>query len=91
MWIDKSTPEPCQGHIVRITGHPTLIWGMINLLVIVGEGPRTVMTMTKFVVLQLDSAYNGLVGRPLMLALRAILSPNYQMIKFPTSQGPGVW
>ncbi|GAA0165846.1 hypothetical protein LIER_21142 [Lithospermum erythrorhizon] len=37
----------------------------------------------------LDSSYNGLIGRPLLNALRAVVSPLQLKMKFPTSGGIG--
>ncbi|GAA0140578.1 hypothetical protein LIER_01894 [Lithospermum erythrorhizon] len=36
-----------------------------------------------------DSSYNGLIGQPILTALRAIVSPLHLKSKFPTAEGIG--
>lgn len=85
--LEYSMLEPCPGPITGFTGHLALTMGMITLTVIVGEGSRIMMKMTQFTIVNLDSAYNGIIGRSLSLTLRAILLLCHQMIKLITPEG----
>lgn len=80
---------PWADHRPHRTRGPAI--GVITLPVIVREGARTATQMVQFTVIDMESAYNGIIGRPLIHDFRAILSKYYQMIKFPTPEGPGIW
>lgn len=91
MGFQRSQLEPCPGLIIGLTGHEAPAIGVITLPIIVGEGARTATQMAQFTVIDMELAYNGIIGRPLIHDFRAILSQYYQMIKFPTPEGPGIW
>ncbi|XP_070028677.1 uncharacterized protein [Nicotiana sylvestris] len=57
--------------------------GEIVLPVLVGE----VTLETTFHVMNQETAYNAIIGRPWIHAMRAVPSSFYQVIKFPTSWG----
>ncbi|GAA0152876.1 hypothetical protein LIER_11244 [Lithospermum erythrorhizon] len=55
-----------------------------------GEAPRTSTIRAFFTVVDIsDPSYNGLVGRPILTALRAIISPLHLKMKFPKTGGVG--
>lgn len=60
---------------------------MIELPVKFGTAPREVEIMIKFFVVQVDSAYNAILGRPTLAALQAVTSIPHFKIKFPTPNG----
>ena len=57
----------------------------IKLAVTLVEPPRTTTMMIDFLVVKCPSAFNGVLGRPLLKALKAVTSIHYQIIKFPTA------
>ncbi|GAA0166816.1 hypothetical protein LIER_43771 [Lithospermum erythrorhizon] len=62
--------------------------GMAELDFTVGEAPRTSTIRASFTVVDIsDPSYNGLIGRPILIALRAIVSPLHLKMKFPTTGG----
>ncbi|GAA0168124.1 hypothetical protein LIER_40500 [Lithospermum erythrorhizon] len=56
----------------------------------VGSGNKKSTTRAQFIVVDiLDSSYNGLIGRPILTALRAIVCPLDLKLKFLTVGGIG--
>ena len=45
--------------------------------------------MTKFLIVEAPSAYNMLLGRPSLNAIRAILFTYHMVVKFPIENGVG--
>ena len=54
-----------------------------------GDPPCQAMTIARFLVVNAPSAYNMLLGRPSLKAIKVIPSA-YHMIKFPTTSGVGM-
>ena len=63
--------------------------GAIKLAVIVGKHPRVSTIVTEFLVVYYPLAFNGIIRRPLLKALKAITSIHCLMMKFPTATGIG--
>ena len=61
--------------------------GTIKLVVTLGEPPQMATVMIDFLVVKCPSAFNGVLGRPLLKALKAITSFHCLTIKFPTVVG----
>ena len=55
-----------------------------------GDPPCQAMTAARFLVVDAPSAYNTLLGRPSLNAIKAIPSAYHMMIKFPTTSGVGM-
>ncbi|GAA0170973.1 hypothetical protein LIER_25119 [Lithospermum erythrorhizon] len=63
--------------------------GEVTLDSTVGKGTRISTIRAQFIVADLeDASYNGLIGRPILTVLRAIVSPFHKM-KFPSVGGIG--
>src|SRR3954465_6329466 len=77
------------GGLVGFTGHEAPIVGILTLPMTLGEWPRTATEMIDFVVMDLPSAYNGILGRTLLSAMGIVTSVRHQLIKFPTPHGIG--
>ncbi|RRT39648.1 hypothetical protein B296_00023280 [Ensete ventricosum] len=60
-----------------------------TLLMTFDDEPRTKTFMVPFMVVELPSAYNVIIGRPTLNKLRAVVSTYHRSIKFPTNMGPG--
>ena len=61
--------------------------GTIELVVNLGEAPRMVTIVINFLVIKYPSAYNGIFGRLLLRALKAVTSIHCLTMKFPTTAG----
>ncbi|CAL9125718.1 unnamed protein product, partial [Musa textilis] len=54
-----------------------------------GDSPKTKTVLVTFLVVDLPTAYNAILGRPTLNRLRAIISTYHQTLKFPTNVGVG--
>ena len=61
--------------------------GLITLLVVLGQGDHTVTIEIKFLVVDLPSAYNVIIGRPLMKKTNMVTTIYYLTVKFLTLTG----
>ena len=61
----------------------------IKLAVTLGEAPRMATIVIDFLVVNCLSAYNGVLGRPLLRTLKAIMSVHCLTMKFPITTGTG--
>ena len=59
----------------------------IKLAVTLGESPRTVTVVINSLTMNCLSAFNGVLGRPLLRALKAVTSIHCLIVKFPTTVG----
>ena len=57
--------------------------GHIKLAVTLGECPRVATIMTEFLAVNCLSAFNGALGRPLLQAMKAVISIHCLTMKFP--------
>ena len=64
--------------------------GSIQLVLTLGDPPCQATTTVRFLVVDAPSAYNLLLGRPSLNAIKAIPSVYHMMIKFPTTRGVGM-
>ncbi|KAL0402351.1 UNVERIFIED_CONTAM: hypothetical protein Slati_4265000 [Sesamum latifolium] len=63
--------------------------GMISLPLTLGTSPLRKTCLLKFLVVDIPSAYNVILGRPTLNAFRAIISTYHMKIKFPVVGGVG--
>ena len=63
--------------------------GAITLPLTLGAPPRSKTVITTFLVIDLPTAYNAILGRPTLNKVRVVVSTYYQTIKFPTHAGVG--
>ena len=64
-----------------------LALGLIQLVLTLGDPPCQATTTARFLVVDAPSAYNMLLGRPSLNAIKAIPSTYHMKIKFPTVSG----
>ena len=64
-------------------GEKVLPFGSIQLVLTLGEPPCQATTTARFLIVDAPSAYNMLLGRPFLNAIKAIPSAYHMMIKFP--------
>ncbi|KAL0309202.1 UNVERIFIED_CONTAM: hypothetical protein Sradi_5862500 [Sesamum radiatum] len=63
--------------------------GMISLPLTLGETPLGMAHVLKFLVVDIPSAYNVILGRPTLNAFQAVVSTYHMKIKFLVNSGVG--
>ncbi|KAK0586366.1 hypothetical protein LWI29_005751 [Acer saccharum] len=74
----KSCPSPLYG----FTGDSVVSTGKITLSVTIGKDPDQVNTMLVFLVVNAQSAYNVILGRPFLTKIKGVISIYHHMLKF---------
>ena len=64
--------------------------GSIQLVLTLGDPPCQATTAVRFLIVDAPSAYNILLGRPSLNAIRVVPSAYQMVIKFPTTNGVGM-
>ena len=90
MGIGREKLDPVNTHLRGFSGEKVLPLGSIQLVLTLGEPPCQATTTTRFLVVDAPSAYNMLLGRPSLNAIKAIPSAYHMIIKFPTMHGVGM-
>ena len=90
MGIRRDKLEPVSTHLRGFYGEKVLSLGSIKLVLTLGDPPCQATTAVKFLIVDALSAYNMLLGRPSLNAIKAIPSAYHMMIKFPTTGGVGM-
>ena len=62
----------------------------IQLVLTLGDPRCQATTTVRFLIVDAPSAYNMLLGRPSLNAIKAIPPAYHMMIKFPTTSGVGM-
>ena len=84
MGIGREKLEPVNTHLRGFSGEKVLPLGSIQLVLTLGEPPCQATTTSRFLIVDAPSAYNMLLGRPSLNAIKAIPSAYHMVIKFPT-------
>ena len=87
--IEREKLEPVSSHLRGFSGEKVLPLGSIQLVLTLGEPPYQATTTTRFLIVDAPLAYNMLLGRPSLNAIKAIPSAYHMVIKFPTIYGVG--
>ena len=82
--------ERVNTHLRGFSGEKVLPLGSIQLVLTLGDPPCQATTTARFLVVDALSAYNMLLGKPSLNAIKAIPSAYHMMIKFPTVSGVGM-
>ena len=90
MGVGREKLEPVNTHRRGFSGKKVLPLGSIQLVLTLGEPPCQATTTTRFLIVDAPSAYNMLLGRPSLNAIKAIPSAYHMIIKFPTIHGVGM-
>ena len=88
--IRREKLEPISIHLQGFFGEKVLPLGSIQLVLTLGDPPGQAMTTARFLIVDSPSAYNMLLGRPFLNAIKAIPSAYHMMIKFSTTSGVGM-
>ena len=84
MGIGRERMEPVSTHLRGFSGEKVLPLGSIQLVLTLGDPPCQATRTVRFLVVDAPSAYNMLLGKPSLDAIKAIPSAYHMMIKFPT-------
>ena len=90
MGIRREKLEPVSTHLQGFFGEKVLPLGLIQLVLTLGDPPCQAITAVRFLIVDAPYAYNMLLGRPSLNAIKAIPSPYHMMIKFPTTSRLGM-
>ena len=89
MGIGSEKLEPVNAYLRGFSGERVLLLGSTQLVLTLGDPPCQAITTVKFLIVDAPSAYNVLLGRPSLNAIKAIPSAYHMIIKFPTENGVG--
>ena len=90
MGIGRERLEPVSTHLRGFSGEKVLPLGAIQLVLTLRDPPCQATTTARFLIVDAPFAYNMLLGRPSLNAIKAIPSAYHMMIKFPTISGVGM-
>ena len=85
--IGREKLEPINAYLLGFFEERVLPLGSVQLVLTLGDPPRQATTTIKFLIVDAPSAYNMLLGRPSLNAIRAVLSAYHMVVKFPTENG----
>ena len=88
--IGRAKLEPVSTHLRGFSREKVLPLGSIQLVLTLGDPPCQATTTARFLVVNAPSAYNMLLGRPSLNAVKVVPSAYHMMIKFPTTSGVGM-
>ena len=89
MGLKNSDLRPSPNPIYGFTRESVTPMGVITLPMTLGEYPRQSYVMKDFLVINQTSAFNVVLDRPSLRALKAITSIYHLLMKFPTPNGLG--
>ena len=90
MGIGREKLEPVNTHLRGFLGEKVFPLGSIQLVLTLGEPPCQATKTARFLIVNALSAYNMLLSRPSLNAIKAIPSAYHMIIKFPTIHGIGM-
>ena len=90
MGIKREKLEPVNAYLRGFSGERVLPLGSIQLVITLGDPSFQATMAIRFLIVDDLSAYNILLGRPSLNAIRAIPSTYHMVIKFPTANGVGM-
>ena len=89
MGIGREKLDPVSTHLRGISREKVLPLGLIQLVLTLGEPPCQATMIARFLIVDAPSAYNMLLGRRSLNAIKAIPAAYHMIIKFPTVNGVG--
>ena len=78
---------PMTSPLYEFTEDSAILEGTIKLVVILGEPPRATTIMIDFLAVNYPSTFNGVLGRPLLRALKVVMLIHFLTMKFSTTAG----
>ena len=90
MGIGREKLEPVSTHLQGFSGEKVLPLGLIQLVLTLEDPPCQATTTVRFLIVDAPSAYNVLLGRLSLNAIKVIPFAYHMVIKFPTTNGVGM-
>ena len=90
MRIGREKLEPASTHLLGFSEEKVLPLGSIHIVLTLGDPTCQAITTVRFLVVDAPSAYNVLLGRPSLNAIKAIPSAYHMVIKLPTTNRVGM-
>ena len=90
MGIGRGNLEPVNTHLRGFSREKVLPLGSIQLVLTLGEPPCQATKTARFLIVDAPSAYNMLLGKPSLNAIKVIPSAYHMIIKFPTIHRVGM-
>ena len=90
MVIEREKLEPVNAHLLGFFGEKVLPLGSVQLVLTLGDSPCQATTTIKFLIVDAPSAYNMLLGRLSLNAIRVVPSAYHMVVKLPTENGVGM-
>ena len=90
MGIGREKLEPASTYLRGFSREKVLPLGSIQLVLTLGDPPCQGTTIVRFLIVDAPSAYNVLLGRSSLNAIKVIPSTYHMVIKFPTKNGVGM-
>ena len=90
MGIGREKLEPVSTHLRGFSGEKVLPLGSIQLVLTLGDPPCQATTIVRFLIVDAPLAYNVLLGRPSLNAIKAIPSAYHMVVKFLTTNRVGM-
>ena len=88
--IGREKLESVNAHLLGFSKEKVLPLGSVQLVLTLGDPPCQATTTIKFLIVDAPSAYNMLLGRPSLNAIRVVPSAYHMVTKFPTENGVGM-
>ena len=90
MGIGREKLDPVNACLRGFSGERVLPLGSVQLVLTLGDPLCQATTTVRFLIVEAPSAYNMLLGRPSLNAIRVVPSTYHMVIKFPTANGVGM-
>ncbi|KAL0355217.1 UNVERIFIED_CONTAM: hypothetical protein Sradi_3968600 [Sesamum radiatum] len=89
MQLGNVSMEKVNTSLYGFAGEFMHLRGMVSLPLTMGRGTTRKTCLLKFLVVDVPSAYNVILGRPTLNTFHAVISTYHMKIKFPTPEGVG--
>ncbi|GKU99682.1 hypothetical protein SLEP1_g12491 [Rubroshorea leprosula] len=85
--LDPALLQHYDGPIYGFNKQPVPVEGVLTMNVAFGSGHTYVTPLVRFVVVNMPSFFNVVIGRPTLTEIRAVVSQSHLCMKFPTLMG----
>ena len=87
MGIGREKLEPITAHLLGFSGDKVLPLGSVQLILTLRDPPCQATTTIKFLIVDAPTAYNMLLRRPSLNAIRVVPSAYHMVVKFHMENG----